>query len=466
MRAIFATLALTAALSGCGGADDDKKPAGKSADATDSGKGFSDGTGGGTGGATAGTDGGGTGGDTGGGTGGADGGSTGAPVSLTDLQAFQQTVYPLLHDNCAGCHNKIQNPFIAADDAAAALKAIQETGKINFDDTAASRLVKRLSPDNHNCWTTCTDDSATMLAAIEKMQELLKDTTTPPPPKKIETGALQPAAAVDRDKAGDPMTLAMEAEAGTLTAPMVAGTSTNASGGKFLSVPAGNGGAINNANTANIGSAVFTFDVKTAGTYTVWGLVNAKDANSNRFFVRIDAGAFTTWTITANADKFTWNKVAAGATALSAALTVGKHTVEVRRSREGTALDTIALSANAAFDGSQAVFGKLHVLRYDLSQLLNLPESYLEVEVEDFSEAAYKFRNPKLVVPSGKVHAKGLRVEINGVYDPQNATFNLVDQTLAAPGGVLSPAAMVAIKDKGAADDQITFTFDVLEVVP
>lgn len=397
-------------------------------------------------------------------------GSSGSPAdvgstALTDEQAFIQTVYPLVREHCSGCHERSQTPFFAAATEAPALKAIQDTGKIDFDQTDNSRLVKRLAADNHNCWSSCAADGATMLAAIKSWRELTKRSEATAA-KKIETAALKLAEASDRDKQTDPSTMAMEAEAATLTAPMQMVSNTTASGGAFLSVPAGNGGAAASAATAT-GTAVFTFDVKVAGTYSVWGLVNAPAAANNRFFARIDAGAFTTWVIPVNADKFTWNQAkSATARVLSAALTVGTHTVELRRARETTAIDVIALTSNATFDGSQASFGKSHVLRFDLSAMLNKANTWLEIEMEDLSARAYKFRNPTILTPDGKVHAKGLRVLVNGVYDPQDATYNLVDKTVAAPGESLSPAAMVVIKDKGAADDLISFTFDALEVAP
>ncbi len=407
--------------------------------------------------------------------GGADGGGgTGAapvtpsePVPPTLVEAFRTTVFPVLRANCKGCHERVQTPFFASLTPEAALQAIQDTGKVNFEEIENSRIVKRLVGDNHNCWSECPTDAETMRLAIQTWKDLVKKEDEKP---KIETSVLLMEQSVERDKATDPATMAAEAELGTLTAPMVMSTNTNASASGVISVPAvGGAAAINNPNTANIGSVVYTFDVKTAGTYSVFGLVNAPTAAANRFFVRIDAGAFTTWTITMNADKFVWTRVQSGAAApvpLTAVLTAGTHTVEVRRSRPGTNLDMIALTSNANFDGSQAVLGKIKVLRYDLSTLLNSPGVFFEIEMEDFSEGAYKFRNPRIVSPTVKVRAKGIRVQVNGTYDPQHNTYNFVDKTVAAPGDLLSPAAMVVIKDQGAETDQITFTFDALEVVP
>lgn len=85
--------------------------------------------------------------------------------------------------------------------------------------------------------------------------------TTPPPP-------------------GSAFELYLEAEAATLTAPMVSVNDTNASGGRYTTSPVG-----------NQGTDVWSFTVPQAGTYYVWGRVLAPDSGRDSFFVLANGGA-------------------------------------------------------------------------------------------------------------------------------------------------------------------------------
>jgi hypothetical protein len=104
-----------------------------------------------------------------------------------DSGAFATTVWPITNTNCVRCHATTadpsveQSPYHADPSLAvaypAAIPKIDFTGCAgsagnNSGSTAGScgtnsRLYQRLLTDNHNCWTTCAADSATMLAAIQ-----------------------------------------------------------------------------------------------------------------------------------------------------------------------------------------------------------------------------------------------------------------------------------------------------------
>lgn len=92
----------------------------------------------------------------------------------TDPSLFETTVYPVLTQNCSGCHasdaNFVQSPFFAENGspqaAAIAYEAVKP--KIDLNATSSSRLVVRLRDEFHNCWTTsCGNDANAMLAAID-----------------------------------------------------------------------------------------------------------------------------------------------------------------------------------------------------------------------------------------------------------------------------------------------------------
>lgn len=100
----------------------------------------------------------------------------------TDPALFAATVYPVLEDYCAGCHNSTatapQQPFFADPAIATAYDAVKP--KIDLDDPDNSRLVVRLREEFHNCWSDCAANAAEMLAAIEAFQAQVPLTSVDP----------------------------------------------------------------------------------------------------------------------------------------------------------------------------------------------------------------------------------------------------------------------------------------------
>ena len=52
---------------------------------------------------------------------------------------------------------------------------------------------------------------------------------------------------------------------------------------------------------------------------------------------------------------------------------------------------------------------------------------------------------------------------INGDFLAQNSTYTSIDKVVAAPGGLLSTAALVPLKVNGDASDEFSFAFETLE---
>ncbi len=94
------------------------------------------------------------------------------------------------------------------------------------------------------------------------------------------------------------------------------------------------------------------------------------------------------------------------------------------------------------------------------------------IEVQQFSPrsqagpGAYRFRNPRLVTPSTAVHVRGIRVVVNGKYDPAFSEFPDIDTVVAAgstaTSTAISTALLLIVQDKDAGD-MIQIGFDVLE---
>jgi hypothetical protein len=108
------------------------------------------------------------------------GGSSGSPFipagnGMDGQTAFSQTVYPLLTQYCAQCHAGAGPgfPHVSHPDLGTAYRAVIDNQKANFANPNASRLVQRLSADQHHCWSSCAADAMTMEQAIAQWASLI-----------------------------------------------------------------------------------------------------------------------------------------------------------------------------------------------------------------------------------------------------------------------------------------------------
>ncbi len=99
------------------------------------------------------------------------------PARYEDVLAFglditaSNELTGLLRQYCAGCHSDTapvpQVPFFASADDAIAFEALRT--KVNLAEPNRSRLVLRLSPESHNCWSNCADNASTLSTAISAL---------------------------------------------------------------------------------------------------------------------------------------------------------------------------------------------------------------------------------------------------------------------------------------------------------
>ena len=392
--------------------------------------------------------------------------------SVDSVGAFDKTVHPLTVKWCGACHDKVQSPFLGAADATAAHDAIISTQKVDFNAVDKSRLVLRLSTDKHNCPVDpgCGEAAKQMQAAIQTWADAIKTAATVNP-VTIASDPLHFSDAKDQTVVGvnPDGVLAYFAPNFIVKAPMVA-TNDKTSGNPVFNTPTTEKAVTKVATAAGdntLGTASTTANVPTDGTYTMFGLVNGPAAAMASFYIKIDGGTLQPWLFQTNAATYTWQPVAstAGGAALTFKLTAGAHLIEIRQREPGAQLARLVLTTDPKFDPStaQATSRTAKQLKFDLSGPSKIAGAVLTLEVEDYAANGYLFRNPSLVVPTGSIHAKDLRILINNTFLPQNATFTIVDSTVAAPGGALSTAAMIAVKDQGTDKDAFSVTFATFE---
>lgn len=104
---------------------------------------------------------------------------------------FKTTVHPLLMNNCAGCHGDQgnQSPKHSVSAFQEAHDAVIDSARVDFANIPNSRLVKRLSDDNHYCWGDCQENANEMQSLIEAWASQI-DTTPLTGVNGAKTGAL------------------------------------------------------------------------------------------------------------------------------------------------------------------------------------------------------------------------------------------------------------------------------------
>jgi len=104
------------------------------------------------------------------------GGVNEKPVApQTSVQAFSQSLHPVVTQWCSSCHNGVTTTFtgFASADAETAHENTLIRALVNFNTPAESVLVTYLSEQEHNCWSNCADNAARMESAIVEWQQLL-----------------------------------------------------------------------------------------------------------------------------------------------------------------------------------------------------------------------------------------------------------------------------------------------------
>jgi hypothetical protein len=95
--------------------------------------------------------------------------------------AFGQTVFPLSRQFCVQCHAGAGPGFpqVSHPDEGTAYRAVIDNQKVNLTLPVSSRMVQRLLPERHFCWSDCASDAAQMEAAIALWASMVLDPNAP-----------------------------------------------------------------------------------------------------------------------------------------------------------------------------------------------------------------------------------------------------------------------------------------------
>lgn len=373
--------------------------------------------------------------------------------------AFESTVWPITRANCASCHSEIQ-PKHASSDAKEAHDAALT--KVNFNNIPASRLVAKLRDENHNCWSDCSENAAQMQKAIEAWSASrgVVESASGPTDTDVYTdeSSTMEVEFADTNNAASSNTVMIGVEGAMLVSPM---SRTQSENGTYISVPNNNGGA-KASGDASAGVAYMNFKVPVTGTYRLWGHLNGPTDNDNSFYARIKNGNTNlfnpqTWNIPTSS-QFSWIMQGNINQNLTAGVT---YTLEIREREDGAKALGFILTADPDFNAADVgdFFGV--TLRYDLSNIVNVPNTYFEINVVDYDLYSYKFSKPR-IISNANFKVKNLKLLVNGEFNPQHSTYTIVDKIVTPSDNQLSNYSMVVLKDRGNAGDKISFSFEEL----
>lgn len=395
-------------------------------------------------------------------------GDGGAPIvsGNVSIQAFSTTVHPLTRANCVNCHGSFQTPLHAVADPAEAHDAVVNAYKVNFDNIPSSRMVAKLRDEAHNCWSAdCNADAAQMEQAIQDWKAQMDAVGSPVDPGPAPSIGLETSESrtlneeLDPENAMDSGTIVLEASASSLKAPMVTGTAGELT---YIHVPNGNGGLLgNNNNAAGIG--YLNFDSTASDNYKIYGLVDAPNGSDNSFHIKIDNGSYQEWHIEAT-NGFEWREVTntSAMNPVNFFIPAGNgHILEVRQREDGTKISRVVISNDPNINLNDVSNAVIATITYDISALVGVQASF-SIDIQEYDMYSYKLSNPRINANT-RIRVRNIKPLINGSYNPQHATYTLVDTTTLGGTTVLSERALIALKDQGPLVDRLSFSFEVLE---
>ena len=152
-------------------------------------------------------------------------------------------------------------------------------------------------------------------------------TTTTPPPTTAPPTTAPPTTAPPTTPPPTAKVITVEAESGTLTAPMASRADAAAQGGRYVSQTTG----------TTVGKDTMTVNVPVAGRYALALRVIAPNASSDSFTYAVDTGAGAAFNL-GTRTSWTW------VTGPTLTLTAGSHKIIVSKRENGARLDAVRLT--------------------------------------------------------------------------------------------------------------------------
>ena len=447
------------------------------------------------------------------------------PMPLTDVQRFEQTLYPVLRkpeNFCAGCHGAIQIPLFAVDAIEDAYNAVVSQQKVDLVNPTGSRIYLRAAVDRHNCGgvDSCDRIAAEFLTAINEWA-MLAEPEAPPPVTAAVSGTVSFADAMDvalpRADENAIAKFAFAEGSGTTTTDSVSGITLSLDGMEWL--PEGGLKNVTGKAQASAEDSRRVFDaINATRAYSVEVWIRpdnvAQDGPARIVSLSQDTGT-RNFTLGQNAIYYQLRNRSAntggnGTPALEAlnsmVTTELTHLVttfdeasgrklyvngelvaaeeqadtldwldnqtfvlgnEVTNDRlwqgvfELVAVHNDALTAQAIQQNFEAGLGNLTTLRFDITEAVGTP-AMIELIAAPLDGNGYLFAKPRYLGEATGVAVRNMRIAVNGSVPVAAQAFRRIDVMVEENGWELSPLGAVIPQGMGPEMDQFELRFEVL----
>jgi hypothetical protein len=184
-------------------------------------------------------------------------------------------------------------------------------------------------------------------------------------------------------------------------------------------------------------------------------------------YIKAAGSDYKEWT-TGVTSGFEWREVTNTPSKLDTEfyMVTGKtYTLEMRQKQVGVKLAKVIITNDLTYDPTMTPKALLKAtLSIPIADLTGIADALFEIDIEDFDLYSYKVSNPR-IKSSKNISVKALKVLVNGKFNPQHATYLVVDKTVSPMDTSLSSASMILLKDKGAEYDKLSFAFETIQAV-
>ncbi len=361
------------------------------------------------------------------------------------LAAFETTLYPILKSRCGLCHGDATSPRHADPSPYNAHKIAVEAHLISPSAPSSSRLVTRLSVNNHNCWNECPKDAQVILEAIQEWVKKANLTVS------TDHLKLTPEVSV-KDAAARPLF-------GGLDGNWVREAENHEGIGKrrfevvedqtasqrliLKQNPLANGQTPENTTAEDEPS--YSFTIPPGESLSLW--LKVKDLQrGRRISYRINGAAQVDFSAPGNITAWTWVQVfdlkPLKPLAGSKNIVITLRDVEV-------GVDLIALTNKPTFDRSVSEnTGVRPVLTFNLQSIANSDAKiYFNFETSADGKT-YRLTRPVVDILDNKtIFMKGIYLILNKQFNPQYSTFALVQGEFKGQATISDKTGIVLRKD-------------------
>ena len=377
------------------------------------------------------------------------------------LIAFNQTVYPLLRENCASCHGNNVSPYFAVEDVSQAHQAVLEAGKVDFNNIMQSRLVQRLTTDKHNCWTECDLDGERMAQYIQnwKDQGRISGDDNSDASRQVEEMKL-----IDLlDPAGNykKSLFSFDLTVGEITSPMRV---VNYGGISYLDRP--NRDETYVPGDPEAGDSFHRIELPPdlpEQKFYFWFFQQYPNRESHCMFISVNGGSPFVYQSEFDDYNWKWKQIKNEQGPLALMLGGGVHQISMAPCKGGLRVQQILLTSKLSFKTEGISPLNKGSILFDLSSLAT-GEVFVEFTYREYDEYSFQLRDPRLHLGPGgdNLYMKNMQILMNGVVNNQAATFSFIDRVYAPPEVLLSERPLIIVKDRGLYEETLGLKFESL----